>query len=70
MSMADQPVSVETTTSESTRDAAYWQSRPVEERFAELEKLREEYIRTLPPEKQKFQRVITFINGKSVASQD
>jgi tetrahydromethanopterin S-methyltransferase subunit B len=70
MSTAGQPESVETTPPESTRDAAYWKSRPIEERFAELERLREEYIRTLPPEKQKFQRVIAFINGKHVGPQD
>jgi tetrahydromethanopterin S-methyltransferase subunit B len=47
----------------SKHDAAYWKTRPIEERFAELEALRQEYIRTLPPEQQKFQRIITFIGS-------
>jgi tetrahydromethanopterin S-methyltransferase subunit B len=42
-------------------DASYWRTRPIEERMDELEALREQYIRTLPPEHQKFQRVISYI---------
>ncbi len=53
----------------SKHDAAYWKTRPIEERFDELEALRQEYMRTLPPERQKILRVITAINGKPVAAQ-
>ncbi len=45
----------------SKHDAAYWKTRPIEERFTELEALRAAYIQTLPLEQQKFQRVISFV---------
>lgn len=50
---------------ESKHGAAYWKTRPIEERFAEGEALREAYIKTLPPEQQKFQRVIRVFNRKT-----
>jgi hypothetical protein len=47
-------------------DAAYWKTRPIEERFAEGEALRQEYIRTLPPEQQKFQRVVRVVQRQRI----
>ena len=52
---------LETKYPESQHDAAYWKTRPIEERSTELEALRQEYIQTLPLKQQKFQRVISFI---------
>jgi hypothetical protein len=53
-----------TTLKDQPSDLVFWLSRPVQERFAALEFLREQYISTLPDEQQKFQRVCTVIQHK------
>jgi hypothetical protein len=40
---------------------SYWMTRTMQERLDALEALRDAYIRTLPEEQQKFQRVCTIV---------
>jgi hypothetical protein len=53
------PVMVKATLDSAPSDLAYWLSRPVQERFAAGESLRQAYIQTLPHAQQRFQRVCT-----------
>ena len=53
-----------TTLKEQPSDLAFWLSRSIQERLAELEFLRQQYISTLPDDQQKFKRVCTITRHK------
>ena len=48
-----------TTLKDQPSDLAFWLSRSVQERFAALEFLRQQYVATLPITQQRLQRVCT-----------
>ena len=53
-----------TTLKDQPSDLAFWLCRSVQERFAALEFLRQQYISTLPDDQQRFQKVCTITQRK------
>jgi len=48
---------------ESKKSVKYWLSRPVEERLAEMERLRNEYLEAHPELPKRLAKVVTVINS-------
>ena len=53
-----------TTLKDQPSDLTFWLSRSIQERFAALEFLRQQYILTLPDAQQRLQRVCTVTQRK------
>lgn len=58
------PVVTKSRLGQEPKDLAYWLSRPIQERFAAGEALRQAYIESLPHDQQEFQRVCTITQRK------
>lgn len=50
---------------ESKKSLKYWLSRPVEERLAEVERLRNEYLDAHPELPRRMAKVVTIVNMKT-----